>query len=292
MVGAILYMATIFYMAPLLIVVDAGPSKMRRDTSKEALQATSAPVQLQYGLSYLSTGGGSSRFSAGFHSCALIGSGATLQGKGLGHAIDSFDTVIRVNRLPTQSLSLDLGHKVTILFASREAVKVNSTHIFYTETEGHGAKPKHVCQRGFNGSPACQFKFLVIRDDTMNLGDDALGPTVMPEILTQQFLPEVSEATRRIISDQPTTGFHAFLTMAHACDSMRLFGFGPDNATIDGHMETWRLQTSSSLTKEHEFYSAMSTGNFESLRHAGWPHSVIELAGRQRGNILHEGTLR
>jgi hypothetical protein len=50
-------------------------------------------------------------------SCAIVGSGATLLGRGLGKTIDAHDFVIRVNRLPTaREHTRDVGARTSVWF--------------------------------------------------------------------------------------------------------------------------------------------------------------------------------
>ena len=57
-------------------------------------------------------------FDTGSGSCALVGSGATLLGRGLGPEIDSHDHVIRVNRLPINSTHYaHVGSRTSVWFS-------------------------------------------------------------------------------------------------------------------------------------------------------------------------------
>mmetsp|Transcript_34281 Transcript_34281/g.80127 ORF Transcript_34281/g.80127 Transcript_34281/m.80127 type:complete len:323 (+) Transcript_34281:43-1011(+) len=56
-----------------------------------------------------------------FHSCAVIGSGASLHDSGFGNAIDAHDAVIRMNGHPTKGFEADVGRKTTFRFLYPES---------------------------------------------------------------------------------------------------------------------------------------------------------------------------
>merc|ERR1719277_2721590 len=55
--------------------------------------------------------------------CALVGSSSSMMGKRHGPDIDAFDTVIRVNRIPSPRFFQDFGRRTDIVF-------VNDQHWF------------------------------------------------------------------------------------------------------------------------------------------------------------------
>eukprot|EP00971_Amphidinium_carterae_P063835 1263638-Amphidinium_carterae.1 len=51
--------------------------------------------------------------------CAVVGSGNAMLGSGYGEEVDAHDTVVRVNRLPTESFFGDFGQRTSILFGGK-----------------------------------------------------------------------------------------------------------------------------------------------------------------------------
>jgi len=88
-----------------------------------------------------------------FNNCALVGASPILNGAGHGADIDSHDTVIRVNRLPTPEYADDFGKKTDVYFANLLIARQGKTVLMGGEETS--------CKD--SSQPACNYKFVVLK---------------------------------------------------------------------------------------------------------------------------------
>jgi len=200
-----------------------------------------------------------------FGSCAVVGSGSALKGRGLGPEIDAHDVVVIVNNMPAEGERADLGSRMDIFYGTACAVgRERGPDRFgrmVVTTGGHDAAVNPVCHTssvGWNTSSfksMCKdrFKAAIFRNvakdspgrphapymsDYASYSDVALGwESMMVTTLVHYLRDQDCPACATGHGYKPTTGFHAVATMAMLCQSVALYGFtGSD--TYDGHIES------------------------------------------------------
>ena len=193
-------------------------------------------------------------YDFGVGSCALVGGGATLVGRGLGPVIDAHDHVIRVNRLPTNSSHYrDVGRRTSVWFAKMCRLKpfhsgpkaalrllvMNSK----LKTGDADDGPSGYCP--LDGPAArCPFGAFVARGGFKDPKDNkciTMGSRVLsgrqsasfPVGLVDEPVWDAALAMRH--GREASTGLHAILAFAPRCrGGLHLYGFS-GNGTNDGH---------------------------------------------------------
>lgn len=201
-------------------------------------------------------------------SCALIGSGAILQGKGHGKDIDAHDTVIRVNRLPTSDVSSDLGIKTSILF-------INAGY-FFGKFGAHvmnvGDKHDddgHTCPWRYPGheTSGCDFDAMVF-DALWDESEYTDKLKFLHMMHAQPFYP-LARQKSAFMTVMPSLkplrykghqfiisgGLKAFLTFAPLCESIDLYGFG-GTTNLDDH----EINPKHNFTLEHLWFYSLERG--------------------------------
>mmetsp|Transcript_109490 Transcript_109490/g.308913 ORF Transcript_109490/g.308913 Transcript_109490/m.308913 type:complete len:405 (-) Transcript_109490:80-1294(-) len=186
-------------------------------------------------------------FPPSFGSCALIGSGGALKGKGLGPEIDSYDTVVRINRVPGKPFQADLGKKTDIYYSNTatDTYPAGETGEWVTVAEKHNAIGlKLWCQYGhkimIKGN--CPFSSTILTRSTKWGTDKIMGfninkyfQTPFPVAHTADVL-EVFFWNANAIGDYYTSGgLKAFFTVAPFCEKITLYGFS-GSGNFDGHL--------------------------------------------------------
>ena len=188
--------------------------------------------------------------------CAVVGSGGGLVGSGFGGQIDAADVVIRVNRLPvsnekSQRVSADVGQRTDIYFVDRCLPKAHGTvQLMYIGRSELSNRTLGCQSRSAAGEPGkCPFKAVVYRGNTRRWQPSCVSEhsrhlhaiASRSHIATGIQSDAISDAVYDLLGFQPpahnkpTTGFHAALTFAFECRSVRLYGF-EGAMTSDGHM--------------------------------------------------------
>ena len=197
-------------------------------------------------------------------SCALVGSGATLGGRGLGKEIDAHDYVIRVNRLPQRAAHyFDVGRRTSVWFSkpcrlkpylqgSRAALTLQVMDSKHStgDADGPSARcpldgPASRCPFGaFVGRGGESEKCFGLAVRTLNSRQSAALPI---GIVGQQLF---SQALKLHRGSEASTGLHAFLAFAPRCaGGLRLYGFS-GNRTNDGHHIGHAVDTEHALLAE------------------------------------------
>jgi hypothetical protein len=188
-----------------------------------------------------------------FQRCALIGASPLLNGTGHGHDIDSFDIVIRVNRVPTEKYYKDFGQRTDILYSN--ALEMYSGEVTLM---GNGDDvSKHRC-----GGAQCDYLAMVFRGDygcDFDKLQKAWGEDFVLGCTTRN-VTKAAYGFQLLESVEPTSGFMAFLTFAPLCHEFVLYGFSGDGA-IDGHTE-WKGH---SLYYEHQLLHWIEEGDWDKI---------------------------
>ena len=190
----------------------------------------------------------------GYGRCAVVGSGAVLRGRGLGSEIDAHDTVVHVNKIPTEALWADMGNRTDVLFNTLCAVhEVDHSDLWPDDTEQWPDIGIRIGMQGGDQEIECSsrgdcwgIKAVIFRNyNRDSCGGDRSASWIKEAARNSHFAlgfsaDFISTAAHYLQREgspyccDPSTGFHAALTMAFACESVQLFGFGGDS-TIDGH---------------------------------------------------------
>ena len=212
--------------------------------------------------------------------CAIVGSGAALAGRSLGHAIDSHDVVIRVNRLNNGMSATDLGARTDVWFSKMSRISKRAREL-YLDVIGLGGKTilRPPCRlAGPAPSATCPFKAFVFRGGSktrkgqqmMDRWRALLNGSSSRHNLGFPIGQEsgaVFKAAERLVSlsarpasctrqagPEATMGFHAILTFASHCRHISLFGF-TGNSTFDGHaIVNHNLDREHDLLREWSLY--------------------------------------
>jgi len=188
---------------------------------------------------------------------------------GFGPAIDAHDTVIRVNRLPTQSDAVDFGSKTSVYFTGH----VKEKKVTFSEsgiTAQYIGGSTEACSIA-NGS-GCPFASLVFNKplhrearlviDFWNGSSFAWGQAT-PE--AQQGAVDIFQqrwnwARKPNRSDilEPTSGFTAIVLFVPICERFTMYGFG-GSGTADGHP---LHAIKHDVTKEHDLMKEFVDGRF------------------------------
>lgn len=175
-----------------------------------------------------------------FEKCALVGSSSKMTGRGYGGEIDKHDTVIRVNRLPTKRFFKDFGRKTNVYFANPYFLKDKACLRYPVQFLGGGA---YNCN--LTGTRQCGFDAMMWKGADWPYRHKTWQQQFAPKCqVTCHSFPcavqtdKLNRAAYQVLnlgSKEPTTGFHAFLTLAPICTSLRLYGFGGGMKTADNH---------------------------------------------------------
>eukprot|EP00966_Prymnesium_polylepis_P075021 1740378-Prymnesium_polylepis.1 len=178
-----------------------------------------------------------------FDRCAVVGSGRVLRHKRLGSEIDAHDVVVHVNNVPDPEYREDAGSRTDILFTTMCALSDMSNHdeIKFEIADGG----EEFC---WSRDPCHNVKGVVFRspfdphnscagDHGVNVIRDASEESAFglgfSSLEASQLAWHVRRADTPYCCD-PSTGFHAVLTMALECNHLDLYGFS-GSTTIDGH---------------------------------------------------------
>jgi hypothetical protein len=166
-------------------------------------------------------------------SCAVVGASGNLLGSGLGDEIDGHDVVLRINLAPTRGFETDVGRRTTHYLVTQ--------WILGMVIDGKGHE---------NVSPDLDGRLQSLADGAywLLVYRPFDGPVAMEELLRQ--LPLLAERPHPIprdrarlvhpefsllagswkigLDEDPSTGLLGILFAAHACDSVDVYGFGPD----------------------------------------------------------------
>jgi len=212
-------------------------------------------------------------FPSSLGSCALVGSGGLLRGKGMGGRINMHDTVIRVNRIPSEPYYSDLGSKTTIFYSNSatDTYPSGKSGVWVTKIKpGSKVGDKMWCQfqnpNAIKGS--CPFEQLIVARSTKYGSDRILEKRNQSFGIPNYNQPPFSVSHPSLAletfywNSAPMVGYYtsgglkAFFTIAPMCDSMTLYGFiGSGN--IDNHV----IDTVHNFDIEHEWYQRMAVGD-------------------------------
>ena len=200
-------------------------------------------------------------------SCAIVGSGAGLRGRGLGVRIDAHDLVVRINNLHGRQADHDLGNRTDVYFSKPcRVVSIGARHAPQIEVLTTGL-PRYQCSIvASNTSRQCPFRAFVMRGGTICANKiEALMPVRShAAVAIGREAPAAYDKARQVLglggnsTMDATTGFHAVVTFRPLCSSISLFGFDGD-ATYDGHH-----LINHAIDREHELLRQMALEGAES----------------------------
>lgn len=164
--------------------------------------------------------------------CVVVGNGNRLQNSSLGHHINKYDVVIRLNNAPVSQYQKDVGNKTTMRFFYPESADFNPTVENNPETLMVLVPFKHVDLRWLKS---------VIKDEKrptkgfwkrppilLNVNVDnirILNPYFM-QVTTGKLLNASMIQSSKVIAQKPTSGLLAITFALHFCDVVHIAGFG------------------------------------------------------------------
>lgn len=207
-----------------------------------------------------------------------MGSGHGLLDAPRGEEINSHDVVVRVNRIFHPSLNYGDPNLSTQYLGNR-------TDIYFLDRCGAGKEDDDEDEDGFrylllgggegqcHSYPVhprdCPFRALVYRGNTdRSNGDDCVGETndigPLADKARRSHIPIGIQNDRSVDwvvdligypATNPTTGFHAFLTLALSCKTLDLYGYN-GTGSADGHIAQlgWGNHN---IVKEHQIIGSI-----------------------------------
>ena len=189
-------------------------------------------------------------------SCAVVGSGAALSGRGLGPEIDAHDVVVIVNNMPAKADHADMGSRMDVFFQSAAGILSQTGPTgarMVVSTGGHDPDVDPICHTSGKDEPRCidRFKVMIVRnllldppgwqnahymrdfanDSKVGLGWSGKMVTTLVHHLRRPGLPD---------EGKPSTGFHALVTMALLCSSVELCECPPRSTRGRTHLHIAR----------------------------------------------------
>ena len=171
-------------------------------------------------------------------SCAVVGSGAALSGRGLGPEIDAHDVVVVVNNMPAKTDHADMGSRMDVFFQSAAGVLSQDGPTgarMVVSTGGHDPAVSPICHTSGEDEPRCidRFKAMIVRNMLLDppgwqnahyMRDFANASEVGLAWSGKMVTTLVHHLRRPGTPDEgkPSTGFHALVTMALLCSSVEL----------------------------------------------------------------------
>lgn len=214
-----------------------------------------------------------------FGRCALVGSARSLVNSSLGKEIDSYDTVIRVNRLPSEKFFEDFGRKTDVYvagttFSNGGAYSRSAAHyqlLGNNVRECDGRCPFWLVLYSYNNR---------IKDKQWEKMGKSWNDTGMPVLVQRNESGLAARCTVPVPKNSvgPTAGYDAFWSFLPVCNELRLYGFTGPKVTADRHY------IGHNLDAEHEAYRKLGIreGVFEER-----PDCTVEtFPGRKTGERL------
>mmetsp|Transcript_109491 Transcript_109491/g.308916 ORF Transcript_109491/g.308916 Transcript_109491/m.308916 type:complete len:411 (-) Transcript_109491:62-1294(-) len=207
-------------------------------------------------------------FPPSFGSCALIGSGGALKGKGLGPEIDSYDTVVRINRVPGKPFQADLGKKTDIYYSNTatDTYPAGETGEWVTVAVKHNPVGlKLWCQYGHKImiKRMCPFASTILTrstkwgtDKIMDFEIAKFFQTPFPVAHTSDVLELFFWNANAIGHYYTSGGLKAFFTVAPFCDTITLYGFS-GSGNFDGHL----IDSVHNFGNEHAWLHRLAEGD-------------------------------
>lgn len=223
-----------------------------------------------------------------FGRCALVGSSADLKTRRLGKQIDHHDTVIRVNRVPIKAYYKDFGRRTDVLFTGPRA---EGKATFGLGGQWYRSMGGRLTECPFDNA-SCPFTALVLKGSDRteyNQTWEQRYPRRQPGWKPPRARYPIGYQSERVNAfayqlvngSRPTNGFHAFLTFALVCDSLRIYGFS-GSETADAHPVRGDVHN---LGLEHEIIQQLVEGNLSSR--GGLEHIDRELLAHLSSRAKH-----
>jgi hypothetical protein len=202
-----------------------------------------------------------------------VGSGGSLKGKGIGGQIDQHDTVIRVNRVPSEPYFSDLGAKTDVFYSNSatDTYPAGEIGVWVTKmVEGLAIGEKIWCrfEHPIGLPESCPFRHLIVarstkygldrvgeRDGTpFRIENDNQPPFAVshPSLALETFYWNAAPMQGFYISG----GLKGFFTVAPMCSSITLYGFA-GSGNVDNHS----IDTVHSFETEHEWLHRIAVGD-------------------------------
>ncbi|XP_069779768.1 lactosylceramide alpha-2,3-sialyltransferase isoform X4 [Narcine bancroftii] len=208
--------------------------------------------------------------------CIVLGSGGILRGLGLGHLLDKFDIVIRLNNAPIQGFTQDVGNKTTIRMSYPEGAPKSTLdydpYMLFVAVMYKGVdfswlnamiKREQVSfweniwfwQKVAKKVPIKPAQFRILNPEI-----------IMETAIDLLQLPEPRKKLWGWDQNIPTLGVSAVVLATHLCDEVSLAGFGynlsqpqtPLHYYENVPMKAMKAQTMHNIEKERSFLEKLT----------------------------------
>jgi hypothetical protein len=169
-------------------------------------------------------------------SCAVVGASGNLRGSGFGREIDAHDVVMRINLAPTHGFEEDVGGRTTHYLVTQLVLGT------ILETGGPQGVSRHMDERMASLASGASWLLVFRPFDT-----DRVFGELLPQVqkLASSSSHPVPRARSRLVHPEftlhvaaewktgdgdPSTGLIGVLFAVHTCDTVGVYGFGPDAA--------------------------------------------------------------
>ena len=199
-----------------------------------------------------------------FDRCAVVGSGANLAGRGLGTEIDAHDVVVHVNNIPTLANAADQGSRTDVLFSTLcnfvDNECTGSTDWSWCEVHQEIQGGGEVTCPVYTTYNRCPFHAAFYRNQVLDSCSERLSileraassTATIGLAMSSEFVSRTAHHMRRRSGNyccDPSTGFHAVLTIGMLCNTVDLYGFH-GTASVDGHPIGHDIMTEHALLRQ------------------------------------------
>jgi len=235
-----------------------------------------------------------------FRKCAIVGTSSKLLQQSWGDEIEAHDTVIRINRLPTEDHYVAVGRRTDVYFVRHNHAREGG---FNGILPGTGEQRLCTYRRRLPGP--CNISMLVmggdvskakfhqyVRDASSFRWEDNLLPNLREKGFKSFVFPRndplpVSSQSKDVAAaafmlqsphegKEPSTAIHGFLTFVSLCHSVTAYGFEEEEQKLIARL----VETTQSLPKLEKVHGAKG-GHTEAFK---WLHQLFPLFAK-RGRI-------
>ncbi|KAM4725049.1 LOW QUALITY PROTEIN: CMP-N-acetylneuraminate-beta-galactosamide-alpha-2,3-sialyltransferase 1-like [Anableps anableps] len=195
--------------------------------------------------------------------CAVVGNSVNLRGSGYGHLIDSYETIIRMNRGPVKGFE-DIGSKTThrVMYPESAMDLDNTTHLILFPFKINDIE--RVIKAFTTGFYGRSYRKVITKIK-------ANKDLVM--VVNPAFMKYVHEVWMKRRGTYPSTGFTTLILALHICDEVHVFRFGADSNGNWSH-----------------YFEVLKNKNYRTGLHSGTnEYSVLKQLASEKTIKLYKG---